>query len=122
MGAIEEAAEVCLDRGSGTVKSVVERVIGGEAVGGVLLFEACGNVTRAGSVVRRDVGGWRGVAAGVEDEEVGTAVVPTVAKELVGLPRPGMLKSGSWGELGFELALDCTLSRNCWRASSRLRC
>lgn len=74
---------------------MVEREIGGEAVGGVLLFEARGSVTRAGSVVRRDVGGWRGVAAGVEDEEVGTAVVPTVARELVGLPRPGMLKSGS---------------------------
>jgi hypothetical protein len=91
---MEDEAEVCLDRGNGTVRSVVEREIGGDdAAGGVLLFEARGSVTRAGSVVRRDVGGWKGVAAGVEEEDVGTARVPTVAKELVGLPRPGILKS-----------------------------
>lgn len=119
---MEEAAEVCLDRGSWSVMSVVERETGREeAVGGVPLLEARCIVTREGSVVRREVGGWKGVLAGVE-EDVGAAEVPTVAKELVGLPGPEMLKSKSRGELGLELVLGRTLSRNCWRASSLLRC
>ena len=93
MGAIEEATDVCLDRGSCSVMSVVERETGrDEAVGGVPLLEARCSVTREGSVVRRAVGGWNGVLAGV-DEDVGAEEVPTVAKELVGLPRLGMLKS-----------------------------
>ena len=70
----------------------MERETGGDdTLGGVPLFEEHGNVARVGSVVRRDVGGRKGVRAGVE-EDGATAGVPTVAKELVGLPRPGRLK------------------------------
>jgi hypothetical protein len=42
--------------------------------------------------------------AGVE-EDWGTAEVPTVARELVGLPLLGRSKPRLWGELGLETTL-----------------
>ena len=67
-------------------------------------LEDRGNTALLGSVVRLDVGGWNGVMAGVE-EDWGTAEVPTVARELVGLPLLGRSKPRLWGELGLETTL-----------------
>lgn len=124
---LDDEPEACLDRDSLTVGSVVERGKGGgDNNGGVLLLEDRGNTALLGSVVRLDVGGWNGVMAGVE-EDWGTAGVPTVARELVGLPLLGRSKPRLWGELGLEttlmaLVLACRLMRNCSRTSSLLLC
>jgi hypothetical protein len=99
---------------------------GGDTKGGVLLLEDRGSPALMGSVVRLDVGGWNGVTAGVEEDK-GTAGVPTVARELVGLLLVGRSKPRLCGELGLEtvlsvLVLAWRLMRNCSRTSSLLLC
>jgi len=71
-------------------------------MGGVPLLCWRARVPLVGSVTRRDVGGWKGVMADVEEDGGTTTDVPTVARELVGLPLLGMLKPRPSGELGPE--------------------
>jgi len=71
------------------------------------------------------------VTAGVEEDK-GTAGVPTVAREVVGLPLLGRSKPRLWGELGLDtvslllllllLLLAWRLMRNCSRTSSLFLC
>jgi hypothetical protein len=83
--------------------------------GGVPWFEY-GRCLLAGSVVRRKVGGWKGVMAGAElgGEYAG---VPTMATELVGLSLMGTWRAEPCGEVVFRDAAVCRPLRNCWRAS-----
>ena len=102
-GALNDEAEECLDRVSFTDGSVVERgKAGGDNMGEVPLLCWRGRVALVGSVTRRDVGAWKGVMADVEEDDGTTAEVPTVARELVGLPLLGMLNPRPIGELGPE--------------------
>jgi hypothetical protein len=115
VGAVSEASSDCAcDRKSLAAGSVVDLGnVGAVAVGGVPWVEAGLCRPLAGSVVRRKVGGWKGVMAGVE---MGGAGVPTIAKELVGLSLVGTLKPRPRGEFGDVLV--CRLMRNCCLASS----
>ena len=65
------------------------------------------------------------MTAGVEEDK-GTAGVPTVAREVVGLPLLGRSKPRLWGELGLDnvllLLLAWRLMRNCSRTSSLFLC
>lgn len=70
----------------------------------------------AGSVVRRDAGGWKGATAGVEAES-GSDGAPNTLKELDGLPLVGVPNPGARGELGREEELASRLLGNCCRVS-----
>ena len=69
------------------------------------------------------------MTAGVEEDK-GTVEVPTVAREVVGLPLLGRSKPRLWGELGLDnvllllllLLLAWRLMRNCSRTSSLFLC
>jgi hypothetical protein len=122
VGAVIVLDDTCRDRGSFVAGSVVERGnAGAETMGGVPWFEDARCREFAGSVVRRDPGGWKGVMAGVEvDEEC--AGVPTIAIELVGLSLAGMLKPSPRREPDVGDVVVCRLLRNCCLASTPARC
>jgi hypothetical protein len=92
--------------------------VGAVAVGGVPWVEDGLCRPLAGSVVRRKVGGWKGVMAGVEPGG-DCAGVPTMATELVGLSLAGMWNPRPRGEAGDPVL--CRLIRNCCRASTPAR-
>lgn len=121
MGAVIVLDDNCRDRGSCAAGSVVERGnAGAEMIGGVPLFEAARCREFAGSVVRRDPGGWKGVMAGVEVDGDCPAV-PTIANELVGLSLVGIFRPSPRRELEVGDVV-CRLLRNCCLASTPARC